>query len=180
MVGSLIFVMWPYNDGVVVSSRYATYIFLLDLTNDSGQQQPSVYSGPTVTVISKNITSSSFTAQLQLKNVTSWGHSGSLNINSNSAGVVWAYGSSAPTDPSNPFSNFQQHRTRGTFSIDMKSAQFTDTTSVAASGTASLTGPTITGGVIAPIDDGTGLTYRDKVQRRAAVIDSRLSLHMEL
>jgi len=51
----------------------------------------------------------------------------------------------------------------------MKSAQFTDTSATVgdsglSSATSSLTGPTITGGVSAPLDGGTGLTYRDKVQ----------------
>lgn len=78
----------------------------------------------------------------------------------------------------------------GTFSIDMKSAQVTDTGSSGSGGassvsgspsaTADVTGPIITGGVITPTDDGTGLTYRDKVQLRSTVTDYRLSLHMVL
>ena len=71
----------------------------------------------------------------------------------------------------------------GTFSINMKSAQVTETTAVSSgagspSATASLAGPTITGGVIAPLDDGFGLTYRDKVPLVAAATNNRLSLHM--
>ena len=71
----------------------------------------------------------------------------------------------------------------GTFSINMKSAQVTETTPAVSSGagspsaTASLAGPTITG-VIAPLDDGFGLTYRDKVPLVAAATNNRLSLHM--
>jgi hypothetical protein len=72
----------------------------------------------------------------------------------------------------------------GTFSINMKSAQVTENTPAVSSGagspsaTASLAGPTITGGVIAPLDDGFGLTYRDKVPLVAAATNYRLSLHM--
>jgi hypothetical protein len=134
-----------------------------------------VYSGPGISVLSSTVTSSTFTAQLKLTNATSWSNSGSLNINSNSAGVIWAYGSSAPSNPSNSASNFQQHRSMGTFSIDMKAAQVQEAAATSASpsqsgasessGVASPTlvaAPTITG-VIIPSDSGTGLTYRDKV-----------------
>jgi hypothetical protein len=139
-------------------------------TNDRGHFQPEVYSGPGVSVLSSTVTSSSFSAQLKLTNATSWSNSGSLNINSDTAGIVWAFGTSAPSNPSNSGSNFQQHRSRGTFSIDMKAAQVQEAVASqsgasATSGVASPTliaAPTITGAIV-PTDNGTGLTHRDKV-----------------
>lgn len=142
-------------------------------------------------MLSSTITSSQFTAQLQLSNATTWVDSGSLDIESSDAGIIWAFGTNAPSDPSDPTSDFEQHRSQGTFSIDMKSAQVAQqsTTSSSASPTdpSGTTGipagngttgndtptnatptyvfpsaPTITGDST-PDDAGLGLSYQDKV-----------------
>lgn len=150
----------------------------------SGHSEPSVYSGPTVKVLSSTITSSQFTAQLQLSNSTTWVNSGSLDIGSSDASVIWAYGSSAPSNPSNPNSDFQEHDGKGTFSINMVSAQVVQQgpspTSPAATGVptgndtttnGTTTESTPTGSFpAAPVITGVshagtviGLSYRDKV-----------------
>ena len=127
-----------------------------------------MYSGPSVSVLSSNITSSQFTAQLKLSNATTWIGNGRLNINSDNAGVIWAYGTNAPNNPSNPSSDFQQHRVMGVFSIDMKSAQVNQdspsSTNPAGGATATALAPTITGN-LSPEGTGIGLTHRDKVAR---------------
>ena len=142
----------------------------------SGHSLPSIYSGPTVKVLSSTITSSQFTAQLQLSNSTSWVDSGSLDIGSSAAAIIWAYGKSAPSNPSNPTSDFLEHRDEGTFSIDMKSAQVVQQGSASGSPAATATGatgngtttslslpsaPTITGDSYS--STSIGLTDRDKV-----------------
>jgi len=93
-----------------------------------GHQEPNVYSGPSVTVLSSNITSSTFIAELSLSNATTWQNSGYLDITSQQAGVIWALGTSGPSDPSNPDSDFQQHDYDGTFTINMAAAQTTANT----------------------------------------------------
>ena len=147
-----------------------------------------MYNGPTVSVISSDITSSSFTAQLRLSNATSWSGSGSLNVDSSDASILWAYGTSAPSNPSSPSSNFQQHRSEGTFSVNMKAAQVQDTSSSSSdsgssavatgSATDAVTSATDTGsstpaqtsvsapkitGITLPADIETGLTSYQKV-----------------
>jgi Cytochrome domain of cellobiose dehydrogenase len=134
-----------------------------------------------VSVLSGNITTDTFSAQLSISNATSWMQGGELNINSASAGVIWALGTIPVSDPGDPDTSFQQHKVMGTFSIDMKAAQVAESdsgsgsTGSATSGAPSPTGssptqtsdtsnpilPTITGGV-APVLD-IGLTQRDKV-----------------
>jgi hypothetical protein len=97
----------------------------MSLTCVSGHSEPSVYSGPSVSVLSSNITSSLLTAQLSLNNVTTWQDQGTLDISSSNAGIIWALGTSGPSDPSNPNSDFQQHAYDGTFTINMAAAQVT-------------------------------------------------------
>jgi hypothetical protein len=133
----------------------------------SSESLPLIYKGPQVSVLSSNISSSGFETTLQLSNATTWMNSGQLDINSNNAGVIWALGSTPPSQPSNPASNFQQHNTMGTFSIDMKSAQVSSqsTPSGTSSGPVSSSAPaapTISG-VKSPGQVKIGLTYRDKV-----------------
>jgi cellobiose dehydrogenase (acceptor) len=180
MSGSLMFVLWADNTNIVVSSRYGTYFpesFALVLTLVSGHSEPSVYSGPTITVLSSTITSSQFNAQLQLSNATTWVNSGTLDISSSDAGVIWAYGDNPPSNPSDPSSDFQQHSAQGTFSIDMKSAQVsqqnsspasasstntTGTTDDPKTGTNAIQPPQIIGNSSSHNTQG-GLSYRDKV-----------------
>lgn len=142
----------------------------------SGEFEPAVYSGPTVTVLSSSITSTQFSATLQISNATTWTNNGALDVNSANAGVIWAYTTQPPNDPSNPDSDFQQHQTMGTFTINMKAAQAeqgtgssggTPSTPTGTQGsgttgsTAGVVAPTITGD-LSP--DGTGgLSYREKV-----------------
>jgi Cytochrome domain of cellobiose dehydrogenase len=95
----------------------------------SGHSEPNVYLGPTISVLSSNITSNSFIAELAISNATTWMNSGSLDIGSSSASVIWALGTSPPSDPTNPSSDFEQHQYQGTFSIDMQSAQVDQSTS---------------------------------------------------
>ena len=119
--------------------------------------EPRIYPGPIITVVSQNISSQIFSVDLKLENVTSWGNGHTLDIDSSSAGVVWAYGTNPPTDPGNSASDFQQHLLMGVFSINMKSAQMTSSNP---------SGPSI----INPVDVSTtnilGLTKRDKVDLR--------------
>ena len=81
-----------------------------------------MYSGPTISVVSCNITTSTLVVQLALTNATTW-EGGSLDITSSQAGVIWALGSFPPFDPSNPASDFLEHEYQGTFTIDMATAQ---------------------------------------------------------
>ena len=96
---------------------------LLSVANGRGHFEPAVYDGPSVSILSSDISSSQFTATLRLTNATTWIGGGKLNIDSSDAGVIWALGSNPPNDPSNPSSDFQQHKIMGIFSVDMKSAQ---------------------------------------------------------
>jgi Cytochrome domain of cellobiose dehydrogenase len=104
------------------------------------------------------------------------GGKGSLDISSSNAGVIWALGTIPPSNPSNPDSDFQQHKVMGNFFIDMKSAQInqdTDASSTTA-GTPTQTGatsvitnivPTITGNSTVPlISIINTLTHRNKVR----------------
>lgn len=104
-------------------------------------------------------------------------------MDSTDASIIWAYGSSAPSNPSDPSSNFQQHRSQGTFSLDMKAAQVQEAAGTATSATASadanqsgnsaapsnaaatsVSAPQITGITFSESQlDNTGLTSRDKV-----------------
>lgn len=147
----------------------------------SGHSEPSAYSGPIVKVLSSTITSSQFTVQLHLSNSTTWVNSGSLDIGSSGAPVIWAYGSSAPSNPSDPNSDFQEHDDKGTFTINMQSAQVVQqgpsptsptTTGVPTGNDTTTNGtttgtdttdaaPTITG--VSHAGTGIGLSYRDKV-----------------
>ena len=98
----------------------------------SGHSSPDLYDGPIVSVISSNITSSEFSVTLLLSNSTTWfGGSGSVDITSSSAPVIWALGTKTPSTPSDPTSNIQQHREQGVFSINMNAAQFTQNTDTA-------------------------------------------------
>jgi hypothetical protein len=89
--------------------------------------------------------------------------------------VIWAYSTSAPTEPSESWSSFTQHRSEGQFSLDMKAAQVQQTTnsgsdagtSASATGSSSaaatsVSAPQITG-VVTPVYAGTGLTSYDKM-----------------
>jgi Cytochrome domain of cellobiose dehydrogenase len=125
-----------------------------------------VYPGPQVTVLSSNITANAFSAQLQLSNVTSWISGGQLNVNSDDAGVVWAFGTIPPDNPADPSSNFQQHKVMGVFSVNMKAAQASSTgdSPTGTSGAA----PVITGDTLAgPVH--LGLTKEDKVDSNCGV-----------
>lgn len=144
--------------------------------NSRGHFEPAVYDGPSVSVVSSDISSSQFTATLRLSNATTWIGGGKLNIDSSDAGVIWALGSSPPNDPSDPFSDFQQHRIMGIFSVNMKAAQVDQDTGPASptqsgSTTESTDSPSLTGlsapsitGDITP-HAGIGLTHRDKVRK---------------
>ena len=156
------------------------------LTWYRSESAPALYSGPVVTVISSNITSSEFSTTLLLSNATEWwGGSGSLDITSTSAPLIWALGSSAPSDPSDPSSSIQQHRSQGTFSVNMKAAQYTpsDTGSTTSNGTSSSSNtntgsttepsspsspsnpylPSVTGGSAGSDNVSYGLSSREKV-----------------
>jgi hypothetical protein len=154
------------------------------------ESAPALYSGPSVTVMSSNITSSEFSTTLLLSNATQWwGGSGSLDITSTSAPLIWALGSSAPSDPSDPSSSIQQHRTQGTFSVNMKAAQYTPATgSTTSNGTSSssssTTGsgtessgpyspslPSVTGGSAGSDNVSYGLSSRDKVPPTHEFVD---------
>lgn len=162
MDGSLIFVMWPNENNVVVSSRYASFFLnCLPQLRSSGQFKPVVYRGPSVSVLSSTITSTEFSAILQLKNATKWQDNGKLNIDSSDTGVIWAFGTDPPDDRSNPSSDFQKHKIMGTFSVDLKSAQVNyDMLSRMKLDDRALT-PMVRRSVYD--GTGTGLSHRDKV-----------------
>jgi len=117
-----------------ISLFFNTLVSCVGLMCCRGHQEPSSYSGPNVTVLSSNITSSTFVAELSLSNATTWQDSGFIDITSQQADVIWALGTSAPSDPSNPESDFQRHDYDGTFTIDMAAAQTTDNTAGSSSG----------------------------------------------
>jgi Cytochrome domain of cellobiose dehydrogenase len=140
----------------------------------SGHYEPSPYSGPSASVISSSVTSEEFIATLQLSNATTWINNGALNIDSSNAGVIWALGTSPPSDPSDPDSDFQQHQVMGIFSINMEEAQVNSDGSSSTSPTATGTGtgttsePSVVGPVLPKItgnvpETGIHLTHRDKV-----------------
>ena len=145
----------------------------MSAANDRGHFEPAVYDGPSVSVLSSDISSSQFSATLRLSNATTWIGGGELNIDSSDAGVIWALGSSPPNDPSDPSSDFQQHKIMGIFSVNMKSAQVDQGASPTQSGstTQSTDSPNLTG-LPAPSITGDitphariGLTHRDKVRK---------------
>lgn len=141
----------------------------------SGQFAPALYSGPEVTVVSSNITSSSFYTTLLLSN-----SSGYVDITSTSASLIWALGSQPPSNPSDPTSSIQQHQDQGNFNVNMKAAQYVPTTTSTSNGTDSSSSNSTTEGTgttsssvpyITPIggteegDTGSiGLSSRDKVR----------------
>jgi Cytochrome domain of cellobiose dehydrogenase len=129
---------------------------------NSGQFEPAPYAGPTVQVLSSNHTTDLFTAQLSISNATTWMNSGTLDVNSDNAGVIWSLSTVDVYQPSNPDTDFQQHQTMGTFDINMKAAQQTASpTSPTASATAG--GPVITGDFAEPAS--LGLSHRAKVHQ---------------
>jgi hypothetical protein len=129
---------------------------------NSGQFEPAPYAGPIVQVLSSNHTTEAFTAQLSISNATTWMNSGTLDVNSDNAGVIWSLSTVDVDQPSNPDTDFQQHQTMGTFDINMKAAQQTASpTSPTASAAAG--GPAITGDFVEPAS--IGLTHRDKVHQ---------------
>ena len=90
---------------------------------------------------------------------TTW-PSGSLDIQSTSAGFIFSYGSSSPDNPSDPSSQFSQHADYGNFKMNLKIAQTSNTAN---------TPPPIEAGK-ANTDGGGGLT------RRQWVIDDIIEL----
>lgn len=140
----------------------------MSAANSRGHFEPAIYDGPSVSVLSSDISSSQFSATLRLSNATTWIGGGELNIDSSDAGVIWALGSSPPNDPPDPSSDFQQHRIMGIFSVNMKSAQVDQGASPTLSGsttesTDSPSLPSITGDITPHA--GIGLTHRDKVRK---------------
>ena len=114
----------------------------------SGEFAPALYSGPQVTVISSNITSSTFFTTLLLSNA-----SGYVDITSTSASLIWALGSQPPSNPSDPTSSIQQHQDQGNFNVNMKAAQYVPSTTSTSNGTDSSSSNSTTGST-----EGTGTT----------------------
>ena len=129
---------------------------------NSGQFEPAPYAGPIVTVLSSNHTTDLFTTQLSISNATTWMNSGTLDVNSDNAGVIWSLSTVDVYQPSNPDTDFQQHQTMGTFDINLKAAQQT-ATATSPTASASAGGPAITGDFTEPAS--IGLTHRDKVHQ---------------
>jgi hypothetical protein len=117
MANSLIVVAWPYNDTVVLSTRLA-----------SGQGLPPVYSGPEIQLLSSKISNNSTAVSFRCSNCTTWSV-GELDVQSTSADLIYAYGETAPMDPSNPNSDFLIHTYSGNFNLDLKAAQMISTNS---------------------------------------------------
>ena len=138
-----------------ISLFFNTLVSCVGLMWCRGHQEPNSYSGPNVTVLSSNITSSTFIAELSLSNATTWQDSGFLDITSQQADVIWALGTSAPSDPSNPDSDFQRHDYDGTFTIDMSAAQTTGNTGGSSTGSSSGSSPSnVTGSSAGTGSDG--------------------------
>lgn len=113
-------------------------------------------------VLASNHTTDVFTAELSISNATTWHNSGTLDVNSDNAGVIWSLSTVDVYQPSNPDTDFQQHQTMGTFNINMKAAQQTASPTAGGTGaTATPATPAITGAVAEP--GSIGLTHRDKV-----------------
>jgi len=120
-----------------------------------------------VQVLASNHTTDVFTAELSISNATTWHNSGTLDVNSDNAGVIWSLSTVDVYQPSNPDTDFQQHQTMGTFNINMKAAQQTASPTAGGTGAAATpAGPAITGTFAEPAS--IGLTHRDKVSEPLA------------
>jgi len=100
---------------------------LLAMSNCSGHSLPPVYNGPDVQVLESSANSSLSTIQLKCTNCTQWS-TGNLNLESVSANMIWAYGTTAPSNPSQSSSSFTQHTDNGVFNLNLQQAATTSTT----------------------------------------------------
>lgn len=131
MAGSLILVAWPWNNEVIVSTRLARYLRCSNTANLSGQALPDVYSGPGIQVLSSAVNSSSTSVEIQCSNCTEWS-GGSIDLESASAGFIYAYGGITPVDPANPTSDFFIHAGYGNFDVNLQNARVSSNTSTSA------------------------------------------------
>jgi hypothetical protein len=81
---------------------------------------PPPYFGPTITIISKSVTSNSTTVGIKCSNCTNWS-GGGLDTWS-TAGCIYAYGINPPSDPSEIGSSFSQHEVHKNFALDLNAA----------------------------------------------------------
>ena len=109
---------------------------------------PPVYTGPTITQIAHNVSSTETIVQLKCSGCTKW-TTGNLNVQSTSANLIYAWCSQPPFTPSDPNSGFDQHDDHGNFNLNLKAAQTTTATAP----------PPLTN---TPTSSG-GLSYRQKV-----------------
>src|SRR6266496_5399127 len=115
-----------------------------------GHSLPPIYPGPQLTVISQNVTKDTTTVALKCYNCTAWSE-GKLDIQSTTANFIYAYGSTAPKNPSNFDSSFSQHDDHGNFKLNLKSAITTSNS------------PPLIGGEQKSTGSTGGLTQRQKV-----------------
>lgn len=71
--------------------------------------------------------------QLRCSNCTTWSK-GTLNVQSTSANLIYAYGDTAPSNPSSSLSSFTQHTDHGNFQLNLKVAQTTSNSAPLLSG----------------------------------------------
>lgn len=87
----------------------------------SGHLLPGAYSGPSVQVISSNVTKDQTTIGLRCSNCTVWSK-GKLNTQSTAASFIYSYGNIEPTNPGSNLSSFEQHVDYGNFEMNLQSA----------------------------------------------------------
>jgi cellobiose dehydrogenase (acceptor) len=122
MANSIMFVAWPYDNEVILSSRLAPYLTVLFWLICRGEGLPPVYEGPSIDILSSNIAENATTVQFQCSNCTTWS-GGSLDLNSTSADFIYAWGNMEPLEPSESNSTFFIHVDYGNFKLNLKSAQ---------------------------------------------------------
>ena len=90
-----------------------------------------MYSGPGIQVLSSAVNNSSTSIELQCSNCTEWS-GGTLDLESSTAGFIYAYGGITPVDPANPNSDFFIHAGYGNFDVDLQNARISSNTSASA------------------------------------------------
>jgi len=129
MANSLLFVMWPYDNEIVFSTRWS-----------SGYVQPTVYSGPTITMLKGSIVNSThIAATFRCQNCTVW-EGGSLGSGNTTAFELIAYVAQTTTEvdtPSDPASTFIEHDQFDFFGADLSTAHSSSYNSYISNGASS-------------------------------------------
>ncbi|KAL1957005.1 hypothetical protein VTO42DRAFT_6494 [Malbranchea cinnamomea] len=115
MPSALLLAVWPNEDDVVTSFRFA-----------SGYVDPELYAGDaTLTPFLKSVNETHYTIIYRCENCWSWDHNGVTGSRSTTEGVMvlgWAQAYESPSDPADPDSTVVQHDTQGMFGAPVASA----------------------------------------------------------